>query len=195
MLMKHQKTVIIFIAAIIVVIAATISYRAIHPWVMDYRKYRLLSQLASEGDAGEQRLLAEYLYEKGDDQEALKWISKAAEGGDSIAQNFMGYYYAGSIKDQPPQVDFTIARDWFEKAAAQDFPTSQFELCEMYHRGEGVQQDLETAYFWCSLSEKAFDVAARRKRSLGETLDEEARHRVEHRLTVWKESHRKDRRP
>jgi TPR repeat protein len=185
-----KDQVIVFIVAIAVVVAAAIGYRVIYPRLMDYRQYRMLSGLARQGDTGYERLLAEYLWDKGEKEEALKWELKSAEGGDPLAQNFMGFYYDGSLRDpSPTQVDYTTAREWYEKAAAQDFPTSQFELCKMYHLGQGVEQDQETAYFWCSLSER-FDEAVKLKQISGATLDEEALHRVELRLTAWKESHR-----
>jgi Sel1 repeat len=192
MLIEHRRKIIIFIGVVSVVMAAAIGYQAISPHLVEYRKYLVLREFARRGDAGYQELLAEYLYDKGDDEEALKWEMKAAEGGNALAQNLVGTYYAGQLGHQlPPQVDYTRAREWFEKAAAQELQISQYELCSIYHRGQGVEQDEETAYFWCSLSE-VFEAAAKLKQQSAATLDQEAVSRVERRLTAWKESHPKN---
>src|SRR5262245_19935826 len=100
--------------------------------------------------------LREYLYEKGDFESALKWQLSAAEGGDPLAQNSMGNYFRYGINDslRPASLDYDRAREWYEKAAAQDFRPSQVELCEIYSKGLGVAPDHhEVAYFWCALSE------------------------------------------
>jgi len=182
----------ISVIAITVGIAGWVGYRTFYPSFLDYRKYLTLSGLAAQGDPGYQRLLAEYFYEKGNFEAALKWEVKSAAGGDPIAQNFMGYYFSGGINEQmrPRQPDYSQAREWFEKAALQDFESSQFELCNLYHRGLGVEPDQEAAYFWCSLSEP-LEQAVKLKILVRERLDKEALQRVENKLIVWKGSRRK----
>lgn len=161
---------------------------------MDYRQYRLLSRLAEKGDPGYQGLLGEYFYEKGDFESALKWELKAAGGGDAIAQNFMGYYFSYGINERlrPAAPDYAKAREWYEKAAVQDFQSSQVELCEIYYRGLGVAPDQEVAYFWCSLSEST-ERATKFRQLSRDALDPESRSRVDSRVTAWIDSNRKNR--
>jgi len=171
-----------------------IAYQILHPWITDYRKHLALSKLASQGDPTYQRQVAEYLYEKGDFEAALQWEIKSAEGGDPLAQNFMGYYFSYGINDRmkPARPDYSRAREWYEKAAEQDFRSSQVELCEIYYRGLGVLSDPEAAYFWCSLSEP-LERAETFKQLSRDALDNDTRQRVERRVIEWTGSHRKHR--
>jgi TPR repeat protein len=54
-------------------------------------------------------------------QEALKWLVRAAEGGDAEAQFYLGSAYCPTIKNlyPVPQKDIWLAIQWFERAAAQ----------------------------------------------------------------------------
>ena len=162
--------------------------------IVDYRKYRLLSRLAEEGDPGYQRLLGEYFYDKGDYESALKWERKAAEGGDTLAQDFMGTYFMHGINTffRPPTLDSSHARGWFEKAAARDFQTSQDELCEIYYDGLGVVPDRELTYFWCSLAGSS-DRATKYRELSRIALDSRTQALVESRVAAWIDSHRKER--
>jgi tetratricopeptide (TPR) repeat protein len=192
--LQKLRNVLIAVLVLSVGIIGLITYRVLYPWVMDYRKYLILSQLADQGDPGYQRLLAEYLYDKGDFETALKWELRSAEGEDPIAQNFMGDHFSYGINDQlkPARPDYAKAREWYEKAAVQGFKSSQVELCEIYYRGLGVSSDREAAYFWCSLSEP-LERATKFKQLSRDTLDPDSQQRVERRLVIWIDSHRKGR--
>jgi TPR repeat protein len=170
-----------------------LSYRALSPRIIEYRQYRSLSRLAEKGEPGYQRLLGEYFYEKGDFESALKWELRSAQGGDPLAQDFMGIYRSHGVNEhlKPVAPDYEKAREWFEKAAAQDYPSSQAALCEMYQRGLGVAPDQEVAYFWCSLAGSSD--SPRYQKLSGDALDQESRLRVESRVAAWKDAHRKSR--
>jgi hypothetical protein len=103
----------------------------------------------------------------------------------------MGLYFGHGINPQltPETLDYSKAREWFEKAAAQDYPTSQAQLCIMYSKGNGVPVDNELAYFWCSISKWGEPVAGIRQSSR-EALDDAARQRVETRIASWLQTHR-----
>src|SRR5262245_26944412 len=170
-----------------------VAYQAFLPSITDYRKQLLLSRGANQNDPGYQRLLAEQMYDKGDFESALKWELRSAEGGDPLAQNFMGYYFRYGINDslKPASLDYGRAREWFETAAAQAFPPSQEELCEIYSKGLGVTPDHEVGYFWCSLSGST-ERATRLRQLSHDALDKESQQRVERRVAAWIETHRQN---
>ena len=169
-----------------------LSYRALYPRIIDYRQYRLISRFAEKGDSGYQRLLGEYFYDKGDFESALVWNLRAAEGGDAIAQDFMGIYFSTGINEhlKPAAPDYAKAREWHEKAAAQGDPGSQTELCEWYQTGLGIPADQEAAYFWCALSDDSR--VSEFKNLSRNALDPEARSRVESRVAAYIDSHGKN---
>jgi TPR repeat protein len=37
--------------------------------------------------------------------------------------------------------DYTVAADWYRKAADQSHPLATYELAELYYRGRGVEKD------------------------------------------------------
>ena len=192
--MLGRKYVRVLSVLVILGVLGVIGFQVFWPWVFDYREYRYIARLAESGDPGYQRLLAEYLYDKGDFDSALIWEMKAASAGDTLAQDFMGSYFRYGINDQlrPAALDYGRAREWFEKAAAEDFQPSQAELCEMYFSGLGVAQDQEVAYFWCSLSE-SYDRAAKFKELSRDALDPQDQQRAELRVAKWINANRKSR--
>ena len=65
-----------------------------------------------------------------------------AEGGDVVCQWQVGHmYYNGRVV----AVDYEQARQWIEKAAAQDHPNAVGHLGTMYAHGEGVTPSSPTA--------------------------------------------------
>ena len=88
---------IVLVVTVTTGVVSLISYRVLYPWIVDYRVHRRLTELADQGDPAYQRLLAEYLFKKGDFASAFQWEVKSAEAGDPIAQNFMGYYFSYGI--------------------------------------------------------------------------------------------------
>lgn len=70
--------------------------------------------------------------------------------GLSISQyNLAGYYLNGSHgKSQ----DYTLAKSWYEKAAAQMNRKAQSQLGWIYMKGLGVKQDSQQAIFWYTKS-------------------------------------------
>ena len=124
---------------------------------------------ADQGDAGAQVDLG-LRYQIGwgvphDDTEAVKWIRKAAEQGYGRAQYELGVTYAEG-KGVPQ--DYAEAAKWYRKAAEQGYVRAQnsllymshkaaeqgdagaqYELGDMYAKGEGVlQQDFVEAMKW-----------------------------------------------
>ena len=69
----------------------------------------------------------------------LEQISADAEAGDATAQFILGGMYENG---DGVAEDLTLARHWYEKAAAQGFADAQFNLGVMYENGNGVAKDL-----------------------------------------------------
>ncbi|MGB6133342.1 MAG: tetratricopeptide repeat protein [Acidobacteriaceae bacterium] len=89
-------------------------------------------------------------YETGDHipqdyQLAAFWYRKAAEGGDSYAQNNLGALYEEG--DGVPQ-DFKEAAFWYRKAAEQGNVGALCNLGSLYELGKGVAKDCAQAATW-----------------------------------------------
>lgn len=71
---------------------------------------------------------------------------RAAEGGNRVAQFFMGLHYyegfGGVSKDR------TEAARWWLKSAEQSFPDAEMAIGDLYYKGEGVSQDYASAFKW-----------------------------------------------
>ena len=75
----------------------------------------------------------------------LATIRERANAGNAQAQNLLGNMYElGKNVSQ----DYTTARGWYEKAAAQGFVMAQNNLGLLYQNGQGVPQDYATARGW-----------------------------------------------
>ena len=101
------------------------------------------------------------------------WYLKAAEQGVPEAQAEMGRYYLGNeywpemaaVHKQPNgkwdedatwyfgtfidrQPDYQQAAEWLRLAADQGVAHAQFELGDLYYRGNGVEQDYSASAAW-----------------------------------------------
>jgi uncharacterized protein len=77
----------------------------------------------------------------------------SAEKGQSWAEFSIGLHYregTGGVEQ-----DFSLALDWWKKAAFRGHSLAQFNLGTWYHRGDGgVKKDLVQAYIWLELSSR-----------------------------------------
>jgi uncharacterized protein len=127
---------------------------------------RVVRPLADQGNAKAQALLGT-MYENGeglaqDLTEAVKWLRKAAEGGEVTAQDYLGIFYATG--DSGLQQDYSQAAKWYRKAADQGNPHAQNSLGSMYAQGEGVPQDYVQAYVWYNLAAEGFSTSENERR-------------------------------
>lgn len=76
--------------------------------------------------------------------EAIRWLKKAAEGGNADAQCEYGNYLQHGSGDTPG--DPAKAAFWWAKAAAQKHPWASMQLGQALTTGEGVPKDLVKAY-------------------------------------------------
>jgi len=74
-------------------------------------------------------------------QEAFSWMSKAAEQGDAVLQDWLGdSYWVDS--------QYERALFWYHRAAEQENESAQYDLGKMYEDGLGVAQSYVQAEFW-----------------------------------------------
>jgi TPR repeat protein len=123
---------------------ATDPLRALELWV----------QAAAQGhaEAAEQAGIA-FMEGHGtppNDARAAPLLRQAAEAGRPRAQNAYGVLLSlgrGGLAKDP-----AAATAWYRKAAAQDFPQGQSNLCHNYLFGEGVERNEAEAYRLCTLA-------------------------------------------
>ena len=81
-------------------------------------------------------------YDRANYQTALKVWMGQAEAGDADAQNYVGEIYLKGLGTEP---DYAKAREWFEKAAAQNSRRARINLGYLYEQGLGVDRDIAKA--------------------------------------------------
>ena len=93
------------------------------------------------------------------------WLPMA-EQGDPAAQNYIGIqHYLGLGMKR----NFKLAKQWFEKAAHQDYADAQYNLGMMYENGHYVKQDYVKAFTWFYIaSEKGSANAEKRMQSIND---------------------------
>lgn len=80
-----------------------------------------------------------------DYDEARRYLTRAANAGNAVAQGNLAYMYAKGIGVTK---DFNKAVEWGMKSAMQGNAESQCSLGGAYERGEGVEQDFNKAVEW-----------------------------------------------
>jgi TPR repeat protein len=77
--------------------------------------------------------------------EAFALFQAGAEHGNATAMHNLGWYYARGLGVAQ---DYGKAREWYEKAAAEDLALAMFRLGGMYEYGLGVAKDYAKAREW-----------------------------------------------
>jgi uncharacterized protein len=73
------------------------------------------------------------------------WFRRAADQGDPLGQNALGFMYASG---QGVQKDPAQAVKWYRKAAEQGYDQAQYNLGYSYENGEGVATNYAEAVAW-----------------------------------------------
>lgn len=116
-----------------------------------------LEPAARAGHIEAQNMLGLVLFKEKNYSQAMQWIKKAAEQGNSNAQYNLGkLYYKGYLG----KVDYKDALSWFTAAANNGSDEANNMLGVMYEEGKGVTQNYNTAYDYYLLAAKAGNVAA-----------------------------------
>jgi TPR repeat protein len=116
----------------------------------------LLAFIASMFMTGQaQNNIAYFYHTTGNDEEAFKWLNRAAERGRISAQIALsGLYYAGrnGVEKDDKQAVF-----WWRRAAEQGDATAQNALGAAYGTGTGVTQDYKEAFKWWRMAAEQGD--------------------------------------
>jgi TPR repeat protein len=104
-----------------------------------------LLEKARSGDAFSQFRLAGDYEDRGDPVEEARWYRKAADQGESNAQNALGFLYQWG-HGVPQSFDQAVA--WYRKSAEQGNPNGQGNLAKMLADGTGAAQDFAQAANW-----------------------------------------------
>jgi TonB family protein len=75
----------------------------------------------------------------------MAWYSRAADKGDSEAQNAIGYLYQ---QGRGVTQDYAKAMAWYRKAADQGNAQAESNIGSLYEKGLGVPQDHSEAEAW-----------------------------------------------
>jgi len=83
-------------------------------------------------------------------EEGLKWVALAAGKGDAKAQTWLGLKrFNGDFMEK----DFPKAKEWFMKAARQNYPPAQYRLGKFYSEDRGKEKhDVKEALKWFRLA-------------------------------------------
>jgi TPR repeat protein len=87
-----------------------------------------------------------FLFGHQDPEQAVKWLSKAADGGHIKAEAYLAQFYRegkGVAKDEGK------ARELWTRSADGGFAEAQVQLCLWYHAGTGIPKDPVVAFQWC----------------------------------------------
>lgn len=84
-------------------------------------------------------------YDRADFRTSLKVWLPQAKAGNADAQAYVGEIYEKGLGVPP---DYKLAKQWYEKAAAQDNTKAQLNLGFLYEKGLGVTKNLPTAMSW-----------------------------------------------
>ncbi len=87
------------------------------------------------------------LYDRANYKESLAVWMVEAEGGDPLAQTYVGEIYMKSPAEKPR---YDLAATWFEKAAEKGHKRAQVNLAYLYENGLGVALDVNKAAVWYS---------------------------------------------
>ena len=78
-------------------------------------------------------------------EEAVKYYRQAAEYGDSLAMQNLGFYYWPYFRNAA-NTDITQSIEWFTKAAHEGEAKSWFALGRIYGVGNEIEQDVDKAF-------------------------------------------------
>jgi TPR repeat protein len=118
------------------------------------KKEKSLEQLADEGDSVAQYEMGRQFYvgDHGRPRDLLmayQWFVRAAEAGDTGAQNTLGVMLQNG---QGVGADLDRAREWYQRAADAGHPKAQSNLGHLYAMGIGVEKNIVQAYQWFALA-------------------------------------------
>jgi hypothetical protein len=120
--------------------------------------------------------------------QALQWWRLAAEQGEPLAQNGVGWIYLNCLG---VKCDSREAAIWFRKSAEQSCSTAQRNLGYILEHGKGVSVDYPEALKWYRLAaESGNGPAETSARSLAGIMTKKQLNETELRVVAWKQRNR-----
>lgn len=106
---------------------------------------------ASKDHIKSQEAIGRYHFKQQEYSEAVEWLEKIGDVGDSDTQLILGVCF---LNGWGVEKDYSMAVSWFEKAARRDNPSALFNLALCYRFDSGVPQNLETSFslYWKAAS-------------------------------------------
>lgn len=104
---------------------------------------------AQNGDVYAQRMVGVISQSRQDMLEAVKWLQKSAEAGDSVSMFKLGTLYNSGI-GVAKSVEQAIV--WLEKSAICGYYSAQMELAVILSDGQGVPKDMQKSFEWMEKS-------------------------------------------
>lgn len=147
-MMKNRRVIAVAVASILLFGASASAQLSAQ---QSARKKSIddLKQIAFAGDVAAQvQLGVIYLTGDGapkDDTEALKWLHKAADQDNAIAERYLAEMY---FKGRGVPADNMEAAKWLRLAAEQGDADSEHNLAVLYTQGLGVPRNLKEAAKW-----------------------------------------------
>lgn len=83
-------------------------------------------------------------------EQAVFWYEKAA-----LKKNRNALYHLAMILIKQEPKDYASISRLLEEAAKLNHPNAQYNLAVMYHRGDGVEKDIQKALFWYEKASEA----------------------------------------
>lgn len=109
-------------------------------------KEEMLDKRAEKGDQNAQQELAWQAYQREDYETAVRWYTRAAEQGNAMAQFNLGIIYINGYGNI--ERNYAKARDYFLKAAEQQYKGADIYLGYMAFSGLGQTQSYNEAASW-----------------------------------------------
>lgn len=111
--------------------------------------YKWYMMAAEQDDARSQYEVAVILKEKGNLNESIKWLHKAAKNGLVEAQWAYGHWkYSGRWGSPWGEKNMAEAYNWLSKAAQQGHMSAMFYTGLLYQNGQGIKKDYKMAAYW-----------------------------------------------
>ena len=135
------------------------------------------NEAGKQGDIAAISKLAVFYYKNHEYAKAIKWLEIGADMGDAWAQNYLGCMYSsgeGIVENDEiaaklfhkaasqgfvdgifnlalyyeAKEEYEEAIKWFQRGAEKGDAGSQYNLGNMYHKGIGIEQDIDIAIQW-----------------------------------------------
>ena len=139
--MKLIKTTILFFILFLTFFVTQKVYASNH--TLSESEVNELISKANENDITSQIELHNYYYDLEKYEDSFNWVKKAAELGDPIAQNNLGFMYdfaLGTVENKK------LAYNWYIKAAEQNQVNALTTIAYYYLIGEVVEQSYVKAF-------------------------------------------------